>query len=153
MSKLLAAANALNRLYQEKNGQTMDQMRMHKLLYFIQRESLIESDQPLFEEAFQGWRYGPVQPLIRSEYNKESSFDSENDTLTPDEMKLVEKIYHQYENTSTWTLSTLTHEEFSWNYARKGLEADENGTTDLPLDAIRIDAIREKMKRMSDGVS
>ena len=33
---------------------------MHKLMYFIQRESLMYNNDILFNEDFLGWKFGPV---------------------------------------------------------------------------------------------
>jgi len=37
----------------------------HKLLYFAQRESIIQTDTPLFDASFYGWRFGPILKEIR----------------------------------------------------------------------------------------
>ena len=44
-------------------------------------------------------------------------------------------------------LSSLSHEEFSWKKARKGLEASDDGNVELSLDAMKVDAARELMSR------
>ena len=43
-------------------------MKLHKLLYFTQRESIIQTDEPIFQEEFEAWKYGPVMTGIRRMY-------------------------------------------------------------------------------------
>ena len=59
MENTMGVARALDNLYYEKNGKHMDEMRMHKLMYFAQRESLMYNKEPLFDATFYGWKYGP----------------------------------------------------------------------------------------------
>ena len=44
------AAKYLIHLYEEESGRTMDEMKLHKLLYFTQRESFILLGKPMFPE-------------------------------------------------------------------------------------------------------
>jgi uncharacterized phage-associated protein len=67
------AASYLCGRYEETYGQKIDEMKLHKLMYFAQRESLIRTGEPLFDAEFQGWRFGPVLPALREVY-KASDF-------------------------------------------------------------------------------
>ena len=62
-------------------------------------------------------------------------------------MKLLKSVLERYGSLSSWKLSSLSHEEFSWKKARKGLEAADDGNVVLSLDAMRVDATRELMRR------
>ena len=48
--------------YQEEYGLKMDEMKLHKLLYFTQRECIAQTDKPMFDATFYAWMYGPVLP-------------------------------------------------------------------------------------------
>ena len=48
MENVLNAAFYIYYMYLQKTGQILDEMKLHKLLYFSQRESLVRNDQPLF---------------------------------------------------------------------------------------------------------
>ena len=54
--------------YMQENGSRIDEMKLHKLLYFVQRESIIQNGEPLFSEQFEAWKYGPVLREIREHY-------------------------------------------------------------------------------------
>lgn len=145
MEQVLAVAKTLNDLHKEKYGKRMDQMRMHKLLYFIQKESLKATNEPLFDSAFQGWKFGPVLPEVRAEYNNEVPYAKVEASVSEDTKALVKKIFDKYEKVSSWDLANLSHNEFSWQLSRAGLEPDENGNVEISLDAIRMDAISDSI--------
>ena len=66
MADTLAVAKYLNELNVQAHGENMDQMKMHKLMYFSQRESLMKLNNPLFDELFEAWKYGPVLVSVRN---------------------------------------------------------------------------------------
>ena len=47
-------------------------MKLHKLLYFTQRECLIQKGEPMFDAQFEVWKYGPVMVQIRQHYKNDS---------------------------------------------------------------------------------
>ena len=51
MEKTMCVVKALYDMYYEQNGVPMDEMKMHKLMYFSQRDSLMYNNKPLFERA------------------------------------------------------------------------------------------------------
>lgn len=61
--------------------------------------------------------------------------------------KLLKNVLERYGSLSSWKLSSLSHEEFSWKKARTGLKADDDGNVKLFLMAMRVDATRELMNR------
>ena len=54
MEKTMCVAKALDDMYFERYGVCMDEMKMHKLMYFSQRESLMSCNEPLFDGTFYG---------------------------------------------------------------------------------------------------
>ena len=56
-------------------------------------------------------------------------------------MRILQKnVLLKYGIYESWKLSELSHKEFSWRNARKGLSPEENGARILSLDDIREDA-------------
>ena len=135
MEKTLAVAKYLNELNLKKYGCNMSEMKMHKMMYFSQRESLIVNDNPLFDSEFEAWRYGPVLTDVRAQYSLGLLFKKESD------------VYERYSRFSAWDLSTLSHSELSWKQAREGLRPEENCNKKMSLSAMRVDAKREVLKR------
>lgn len=147
MENTLCVAKALYEMYYEQNGLCMDEMKMHKLMYFSQRESLMYNNEPLFDGTFYGWKYGPVLKEVRSAYKNNTLASESSETLSDSTLKLLKSVMERYGSLSSWKLSSLSHEEFSWKKARKGLEAADNGNVELSLDAMKVDSARELIDR------
>ena len=147
MGNALAVAKYLNALNVKKHRCNMDEMKMHKMMYFSQRESLMITDNPLFEDLFEAWKFGPVLRSVRNEYKTGCMFKGENESLTTKEKKLIDFVFERYDSFDAWDLSSLSHEEFSWKQAREGLAPNENGSRKLSLEAMKVDAKREMLRR------
>lgn len=130
--------------YMQENGSQIDEMKLHKLLYFSQRESIIQNGEPLFSEQFEAWKYGPVLREIREHYKKDDfDYSYDDRSLKP----IMDKVFSEYSHILSWSLSMISHGEESWKRARKGLQEWENGNNKIAIDDIRIDAERVKMLR------
>ena len=60
---------------------------------------------------------------------------------------LLKNVLARYGSLSSWKLSSLSHEEFSWKKARNGLAASDNGNVELSLEAMMVDATKELVAR------
>lgn len=147
MENSLAVAKYLYSLNYEAFKTPMDEMKMHQLMYFAQRESLIINNNPLFTESFYGWKFGPVLKSVRSEYMTAKPFSNASDLLCNETKHILDEVFIRYGNLSSWKLSNLSRCEFSWKATRKGLVADENGDRKITLNSIRIDAVSEASRR------
>ncbi|MBO1871272.1 DUF4065 domain-containing protein [Lachnoanaerobaculum sp. Marseille-Q4761] len=150
MENTMGVAMALDNLYYEKNGKHMDEMRMHKLMYFAQRESLMYNKEPLFDATFYGWKYGPVLKEVRNQFKKDLNLEELTklkDSVSDNTKKILESVFDRYGSLSSWKLSALSHEEFSWKMARSGLNYEDNGNVPLSLNAMKVDAQRELVSR------
>lgn len=115
-------------------------MKLHKLLYFAQRESLAISNEPMFEETFEGWKYGPVSTEIRRYYTPDGMNYADKRKLSTGSAYIAKNVILQYGVLASWKLSQLSHNEISWQNSRKGLMEGENGNRLLLIDDIRKDA-------------
>lgn len=151
METTMCVAKALYNMYYEQCGVHMDEMKMHKLMYFSQRESLMYNSEPLFDGTFYGWKYGPVLKEVRRAYrgvnSVENPFVNVEGLVSESTKKLLKDVLERYGSLSSWKLSSLSHEEFSWKKARKGLEAAEDGDVELSLEAMKVDATKELVAR------
>lgn len=152
MENVLDIALYLYKQYEIKMHKGIDEMKLHKLLYFSQRESLVRTNQPLFKEEFEGWKYGPVCILIREAFkNKifdtEESFDNIAEKLSKESCNIIQVVLETYGHKESWSLSDITHEEYSWRKSREGLKDGENGNQIILLDDIRVDAERISKRR------
>lgn len=152
MENVLNAAFYIYYMYLQKTGQILDKMKLHKLLYFSQRESLVRNDQPLFMDNFQGWKYGPVCVPIRKLYRK-GKFQNKNESLkyieklSKESRNIIDYVLEVYGKKESWSLSDITHTEYSWRQSRIGIPEGENGEKVILLDDILIDAKRIQNRR------
>lgn len=147
MENTMSVAKALYDMYYEQNGVLMDEMKMHKLMYFSQRESLMYNNEPLFDATFYGWKYGPVLVEVRSEFRLAKPFSNVEGCVSEKKLELLKSVFNRYGSLTSWKLSSLSHEEFSWKKSRVGLEASEDGNVELSLDAMKVDAMKELVAR------
>ncbi len=148
MAEMMAVAKYFNELYLAKHGFNMDEMKMHKMMYFSQRESLMIDNCPLFQDAFEAWKYGPVLVDVRSEYQSGNMFLGDYDELKEYDKQLVKSVFDRYDKYDSWSLSTLSHAEYSWQQARKGLSYNDSCNEKMALSAIKVDATKEQLRRM-----
>lgn len=147
MENVLNVAAHIAQDYFSEYGQQIDEMKLHKLMYFAQRESLIQTDKPLFKATFYGWKYGPVLKEIRSVY-KDGTFTSiKPQKFLTDCIMILKKVMEEYAGKDSWSLSRLTHGEMSWKKSRIGVPEDENSDRPMRLEDIRADAERIKTRR------
>jgi uncharacterized phage-associated protein len=118
------------------------ELKLQKLMYLVQRESLALNGEVLFEEDIQGWVHGPVIPELRFFFENEYSAISleELNELPESKKYIIDNVIDQYAKYETWSLRDLTHEEYSWRKSREGLNDTERGNNIIPVDNIKIDA-------------
>lgn len=127
-------------------------LKLQKLLYYIQAACLIENDQPCFNELFTNWRHGPVQEDVYHVYKKylgrdiwekqesyrevvfgldsimeivEKKFSKE--IILEKDRDLIEKVINSYKDISAWSLVEKTHTEDPW------IKTDRNDIIPVPL--------------------
>lgn len=139
MERIVDVAQFIFDEYKRRSNAVIDEMKLHKLLYLTQRESLAIMDEPLFKESFEGWKFGPVCREVRGDYSNDGMV-VETRPISAESAYIVKNIIEQYGSIESWKLSELTHKEVSWKNSRKGLAPEENGTNILSLEDIRTDS-------------
>ena len=146
MKDMMTVAAYIYGRYQSEFEEKIDEMKLQKLMYFAQRESLIRTGEPLFEGDFYGWRFGPVLKELRTPYKEESFADIDGEAMGDDKVTLDE-VFKAYAPKDSWSLSRLSHGEICWKRSRKGIAPSESSDNMIPLDDIRLDAQRMKERR------
>ncbi len=107
-------------------GDAISNMKLQKLLYYAQGFALAILGEPLFNDDFEKWTYGPVLPAV---YNKYKDFGSgaiprpEGANLQDyqdDERKLLDEVYYTFGQYSAWALSEMSHATKPWQDAELG---------------------------------
>lgn len=139
MEKVIDVAQCIFDEYRKQTKEIIDELKLHKLLYFAQRESFAIANEPLFEELFEGWKHGPVCRVVRKNYT-ESGINGANGNVSAKCRYIVNSVIQEYGSLASWKLSELSHKEQSWKNSRIGLEEGENGNRKIKLEDIRMDA-------------
>ena len=146
MKDMMTVAAYIYNRYQREFDEKIDEMKLQKLMYFAQRESLIRTGEPLFDGNFYGWRFGPVLKELRTPY-KEESFAAVDGDVMGDDKATLDEVFKVYAPKDSWSLSRLSHGEICWKRSRKGVAPSESSDNMIPLDDIRLDAQRMKERR------
>ena len=123
MEDVLNVAAYISQRYYSEYNQQIDEMKLHKLMYLIQREAIIQTGEPLFNATFYGWKYGPV---LRSVYDTFKKYGANaikgfaaatdgnvyvvNQSKSSDFKYAFEKIWRKYSDFDGIVLSSFTHQ-------------------------------------------
>lgn len=139
MIDVRTAAKYLLHRYKQESGSTMDEMKLHKLLYFTQRESFILLGKPMFLDKFEAWKYGPVMRCLRK-----AQWESQSQSVLPVDSEYIpflEDTLRRYAPMDSWPLSNISHGETCWQKAKDkeiGLTPVAIETSDIEYDAMVI---------------
>ena len=147
MKDMMIVAAYIYDRYQREFNEKIDEMKLQKLMYFAQRESLIRTGEPMFEGDFYGWRFGPVLKDLRTPYKDESFAPEVSDEDMAGEKEILDEVFKAYAGKDSWSLSRLTHGEICWKRSRKGISPYDSSDNMIPLEDIRLDAKRMKDRR------
>lgn len=110
------------------NGIFISNLKLQKILYFIQAEFLVDSDgrRLCFSEAIEAWNFGPVVPEVYHEYKIYGSANIPGTRgafgmIQPHDRELIDAIVDECAQYSASKLVEITHHQRPW------IEAFSNG--------------------------
>lgn len=118
----------------------IDNLKINKLLYFVQGHSLSFFGKPFFRDVIQAWEYGPVVPNVYQAFKccgggpiAHSAADFDEDVLSGEEMEFLIAIYKRYGCYTGIALKEMTHRIGTpWH---KVYKAGQN--KEIPLDMMK----------------
>lgn len=119
-----------------EKGDFLSNLKLQKLVYYAQAWFLAFEDEPLFDDRIEAWIHGPAIYSLWKKYSdskwrpinieiKKPKYD--DDRTIPH----LEKITDAYGIHEASFLEKLTHQERPWINARKGLDIDEEGHSEI----------------------
>lgn len=101
-------------------------MKLQKLLYYMQGFYLAYFDKPLFTDELEAWMYGPVVPQVYEAFKENGSkgieYTGEVIKLgTENEEKLFNEVYRIFAKYSATGLMDMTHSETPWKSTNTGV--------------------------------
>lgn len=144
MSTAKELAQYLVYSYEARSGSKFQdsELKLQKMMYFAQRESLAFTNEPLFSDSFEGWKYGPVLPSLRYFFDGDyEPFDPKDESkLSDKEIYIIDNVIAEYGRLEPWALAEITHNESCWLKSREGLDEDDMGLSQIPVEDIKEDA-------------
>ena len=95
---------------------SIDNLKINKIVYFAQGRALASLGRPLFDDQIEAWDYGPVVPSVYKAFKccgkspiagPESTFDESQ--LSSDELNLLTDVYVNYGKYTGIALKEMTH--------------------------------------------
>lgn len=104
-------------------GRSISNLKLQKILYFLQAEFLVAKNRPCFAENIEAWDFGPVVPEV---YHKFKVYGGASipyigkETLPPfleQDQSLMNGIIDECSQYSASTLVEITHNQTPWKAA------------------------------------
>lgn len=100
-------------------------LKLQKLLYYVQAAFLVETYTPAFQEPINAWRYGPVVEDVYFKYRIYADADikkleeiPKGTMMRQDDFERIKKVVHSYQNYNGYDLIAKTHNEDPWRRNR-----------------------------------
>ena len=118
-----------------ESGSFISNLKLQKLLYYIQAWHLAVFQRPLFPETFQAWLRGPAIPEIYQRYQGYRWRNIDEEVEPPDldarTVDFIEEVLEEYGPLDARLLEQLAHREDPWIVARGGIAVDEPSTATI----------------------
>lgn len=128
--------------YSNEKGYGVSNLKLQKILYFIQAFFLLNKNEPCFDEDIEAWDFGPVVPKVYREYKRygscdiptiKSYYDSSDfwnserikyrdDIINKYDKELIMDVIDEFSDYSATALVQLTHKQKPWRDAYKPYE-------------------------------
>lgn len=108
-----------------QNERPISNLKLQKILYFIQAEFLVGMDKACFEDDIEAWNHGPVVSCVYFEYNVFGSTnipDQGNDgfeLISKQDKAHLDAIIDTASKYSAWGLEKITRQQKPWKNAYK----------------------------------
>lgn len=129
-----------------EKGDIISNLKLQKLLYYMEGYHLAFFESSLFEDPIEAWTYGPVVTKVyhRFKANGPGGLELEGDiselALEEEEEDMFSQVMNEYGKFNAIKLMEMTHRELPWKEA-----------FDKPDKRINRDSMKNYFKTMIDG--
>ncbi|KIL45726.1 Panacea domain-containing protein [Jeotgalibacillus soli] len=149
MVKAIEVANFLLNLSKPNTKESISNLKLQKLLYYVQGFHLAFYNDRLFEDDIQAWSHGPVVPDVYREFKGNSYRDIQPSPLIKEsdldrrKEDLIREVWEVFKGFDGKELEKMSHEETPWKNARGDLPEYASSMETIPIENIR-DFFREE---------
>ena len=131
--------------YLGEYGELCTNLRLQKLLYYVQAWYLVNTNTPLFSDEFEAWVHGPVIPSIYHDYKRAAvtaisiitPITELRDEFTKEQVELIETILQEYMQYTPYSLELMTHNEDPWKIARGNCAPTDSCNNKISLEDMK----------------
>lgn len=125
MASAKDVAKVFLKLSEPETGDLLTNLKVQKLVYYVQGFHLALEGSPIFAEDILHWEHGPV---VRELYNEYKALGDRpipvpdtvsTSTFSPRQLSLIEEVNSVYGQFSAWKLRDMTHSEAPWQNTSK----------------------------------
>ena len=118
----ITSVKSVSKIVIQKSANPISNLKLQKLLYYVQGWSLAIYDRPAFYEEIQAWVHGPVVPAAFYEYKhfgwNPIEVPTEEIVVSESESKHIGNVLRVYGAYSARDLEYISHRESPWLEAR-----------------------------------
>lgn len=108
--------------HENKKQRVISNLRLQKLLYFVQAQFLSLKHEPCFCDRMEAWDFGPVVPNVYHEYKIYGSsnipdFSEEANVIDDDDRSFIDLMLETCGKYSTTQLVSISHHQRPWKDA------------------------------------
>lgn len=141
MTSAIDTAKYIISFFQERED-PITNLKLQKLLYYVQGWHLAIYDECAFSEPLQAWVHGPAQPEVYFQYKKFRWKPIDEDTSAPTInarlSKHIDEVLAEYGTETGYALEHMTHAETPWREARKNLPPDAESTAEISCESMKV---------------
>ena len=119
---LTVARYIINRC--NENNRTISNLKLQKMLYFVQAEFLVEKGETCFSEKIQAWNFGPVVPEVYQQYKVYGAANIpsrrrlvDRTIISEADKKIIDDMVDECAKYSASELVEITHRQKPWKQA------------------------------------
>ncbi|MDR1879307.1 MAG: DUF4065 domain-containing protein [Tannerellaceae bacterium] len=108
-------------LTQNNIEENLTNLKLQKILYYLQGYYLAIYNEKLFDDEIESWRYGPVVSEVYHAYKSYGNYpivlpdvEMNFDYLSSSQKKFINKVYAYFRQFSAIKLMDMTHDELPW---------------------------------------
>lgn len=154
--------------YINKQNEEITNLKLQKILYYIQAAFLVETGEPCFPDEIVCWQHGPVVRIVYDEFRiyeagsipkqervKKMVFKNgmlkfeeqpyQDPQMSTEQKKLIDRVLNGLMSYDAWYLVDRTHEEAPWK------DMNNNYNAEILTDKIKEYFVEEKNKERMYG--
>lgn len=153
--KLDEVQNFIIQTHREQFEESPTPMKLQKLCYYAQGLALGTGNSELFEDDFQAWQHGPVNPALYNTYKNyrwrqiDKEVQSEFNIISEAEKQHIERVVAAFGKFDGAALSTMTHRERPWLEARGAIPETEGSNAQISKEIIK-DYFETRLKQIQE---